>query len=667
MDSLRRPPAPSSFALALALAAVLLFGATVAAPGAHAANTAEFYGVNTQSLTKDTTIDPRNWGAYFGQLQAGQMSVSRVQVSWQTAEPSAPVNGVHTYNWDNGGTGSRDSIDYTMYALASKGVRAAPLIATVPSWVNRNAYRMTSANYPDFAAFIAAFATRYGPGGAFWAEHPELTPLPTKDYEIWTEANSTNFWTGKSDPGEYALAMKTIWPVLHQAQGDAVLLASLGWQNVSSFLDSFWSVGGGAAIDGIGFHPYAPHAPAVIGLVTSLRGKLSALGRGGLPVMITESGQPVVYSGSGAVSAGEGNVTDAARAASMSYAADALARANCNVQQFLSYTITGSETNKEPISEGYMGIFHHSDGSPNITGAAMQRASRRWVAQFSGGSPATDSLALCGGTTPDAKLLPLGLKLTKAGDTCVYGVTTYDGNPVEGANLEFHGTGRGTYSRPTDAHGFSEVCLTNGPAVSTFDVITTIPNSGRSALYRCGLPVNASASNCVPVVAAPAAPGSPAPNADTPVAPGTPGATAVCECSSTLTSESLADSPNFTGGSTTGSTSATTVGCWKASVSATKPAKGKRGVSKIKGKGTLSCLSQKAGLKIRFVVAIRKKHSLKDVKVRTVTLKNLRTVGFTINYKVAKGDQLVLLHAVAKKPKDVAPRIRTATVLKAPK
>ncbi|MFT4035856.1 MAG: hypothetical protein QM679_09825 [Patulibacter sp.] len=644
-------------ALVLRLLVVAAAGAGVAAGGAHAASSAEYLGVNTQPLVKDATIAPTEWGRYFDQLQSGNLNVDRVQISWMTVEPVAPVNGVHTYRWNVGGAGSRDSVDYLMTQMAQRGLRAAPLFATVPSWSSSNSYRMTAASYPDFAAFIAAFAQRYGPGGAFWSEHPELAALPVYDYEIWTEANSTNFWTGSPNPAEYAAAMKVISPALHAAQPAAKLLASIGWQDVVGYVNAFWAAGGGSAIDGIGYHPYAPHGPAIIGLVTRLRTTLTALGVPSMPIYVTESGQPVVMSGTGASSAGSGLVTDAARAATHEFAADVLARSNCGSEQYLIYAITGSETNREPISEGYMGIFRHADGAPYLTGAAAQRAATRWHNLISSGQRpgvigACDSL-----TTNDQDLLPLGLVLTKTGDTCVNGVVTYDGNPLEGATLEFRATGR-AYGQSTNAFGRNQVCLTSGVTVTSFQVFAQVANMARSSVYECDLPI----TSCEIVSAAPDAPGTPDVSSyETP-------------SGSTLLEETVAGS----------SAAATANGCtWTVAGKGTNTRVRGRKYVKVRAKLTCANPGTYAGRKYRFRIAVRRKVTVKttsttkngtkktttktktrDHYLRTVKLRAQRTVTFKVRLNPRTGDRLLLLHRASTSKSDTLPKVQQLFTLK---
>ena len=48
-----------------------------------------------------------------------------------------------------------------------------------------------AADATAMAAFVTSFAQRYGPGGSFWAQHPELPYLPVESYEIGNEPDIT--------------------------------------------------------------------------------------------------------------------------------------------------------------------------------------------------------------------------------------------------------------------------------------------------------------------------------------------------------------------------------------------------------------------------------------------------------------------------------------------
>ena len=54
--------------------------------------------------------------------------------------------------------------------------------------------RLAPARPGDFAAFLTALVTRYGPNGSFWAEHPEVVTQPIRAWQIWNEPNLTRYW-----------------------------------------------------------------------------------------------------------------------------------------------------------------------------------------------------------------------------------------------------------------------------------------------------------------------------------------------------------------------------------------------------------------------------------------------------------------------------------------
>ena len=441
--------------LAIGLALALAF-AGAQATGAAAASGPDYYGVNIQPMVKLQVVPPSTWDAFTGAFAGDGMRIARADIPWSWVEPSAPVGGVHTYDWSR--------IDPIVDLLNRHGVQFSAVISTAPSWAGagvRGGANVVPEHYPDLAAFSGAVAARYG--GSI------------DDYEIWTEANSTNFWTHSPNVTEYANALKLIYPAIHANDGGARVLASIGWQGFGSYTAQLLTAAGGS-FDAIGFHPYAPHAPAIIGLVTSMRNVLNVNGGGSKPIFVTELGQPAVASG-GASSAGSGWVSDAARAATQSLAGDALAHSDCNVQDYLLYANVASETNQEGSGEGFMGIYHKADATPNVTGAAIRDAEARWRA-----APSID-LNLCNpAPTPQASMLPLVLALTRDGATCVNGTVTYYGNPVEGAQLSVVTPGGTPVNAPTDAFGHARACA---PSAASFVAAAGVFKIATSPTVNC--------------------------------------------------------------------------------------------------------------------------------------------------------------------------------------
>lgn len=640
----------------LVSAFALLLSGWSAGP-ALATPSAEYYGVNLQPLIKDAQIHESRWPSFLQPLADGQMRVHRTDVVWRHVEPLPPTAGIRRYVWDYGGPGARTSTDFQIASMVRHGLRPQPTFTQAPSWALRQSERW----YEDYAAFLVAFTQRYGPGGAFWAEHPELPQLPPQDFELWNEANSPNFWTGKSDAAAYARMLRVVYPAVKGAAPWARLHLSIGWPEAADYVSELFRHGAGSDFDGVAFHPYAPTAPSILRLVTAMRATLSSLGRGDAPILVNETGQPAVYSGAGATHAYAGKVGDTTRAATQTLTGDALARSDCRVEQFSVYAVTGSETGREIIDEGYMGVLRYADGSPNVTGEALQRASRRWVAAVGSGAPLpAGPLRLCsGGATADAALLPLELSVKSSGDSCVRGLVRYDGNPLEESTLRLQTVDGRSHETSPDASGHSEVCIPNGPAVPSVDVFAYVPKAARSETLRCDVPIR-SCRSISPV--------------------GQPTSPPVCTVK----------------------------------LSALRPVKARRGgVASTQVRATLNCDAYRTYKQVRKRVLVKtrvvggktvklprkrwkwrtlkvqqtiqpsfvagykvnppkswkgekRQRALREVRLRKITLRHGKRVTFTVRRAIRAGDQVLLTHKVNPKL-DGLPRVKVSVALKAPK
>lgn len=478
------------FTLAAVFAALLLgllpggAGATPPRP--------DYYGANIQDLIKETFVSPSNWGTFIATMGADDLKTARMDALWTWAEPNPPVDGKHTYVWNNP-SDEPNSLDHLVGLLAQSGVRMIAVLDSPPTWAAGSGTSLAPAYYGDFEAFSAAFAARYGVGGTFWQQNPQLPYLPVEQFEVWTEANSGNFWT-TVDPETYLQVLEPLSSAVHAVDPSAQILASIGWQNFQQYVTELYQDGAKGWINGIGFHPYAPDAPGVTLLTEQLRAIMTNFGDNS-PIFVTEIGQPDATSGPGAQFAYDGPVSDAARAATLSLAGDALAHSDCNVQSFDLYGLVASGTGLETYGQGYMSLFNYSSDTPNLTGAAIIAASQRWQA-----APA-QGLVLCGtGATPTKSLLPLGIQLTHTSPTCVSANVTYYGNPIESAELVLTTADGRVDPAGTDAFGNTQMCLQNGPLITTFNVYAelssplttaalTSPNIAISPTYACAVSV----------------------------------------------------------------------------------------------------------------------------------------------------------------------------------
>src|SRR5690242_2230732 len=147
------------------------------------------------------------------------------------------------------------------------------------------------------AAFVSSFAQRYGRGGTFWSQHPELPYLPVESYEIGNEPDITPTAPADetslhyADPASYALVYQTARAALHQVDPGAQAV-------VGGMLDS-GAIGLGDAerylsaigpMDAVGYHPYLYDSTRMEQDTVALRQWLDANGHRGVPLDINEFG-----------------------------------------------------------------------------------------------------------------------------------------------------------------------------------------------------------------------------------------------------------------------------------------------------------------------------------------------------------------------------------------
>lgn len=509
-------PRSAGFWRLLAATCGALVAAALAGPAspASAATGPEFFGTNFSTLS---AIPADKQPVTLEALRAGRMTVNRIDVRWDQVESQGNRNEnpkrANPYSWG--------ALDGLIGAMAAKGLRASPSFRFEPGWARNSAGGLPPESYDDYGKMIAAFATRYGPGGTFWVGKP-YAAQPVQTYELWNEANLDEYAWGKdADAAAYGEAAKVVRPIIKAALPSAQILGSISWKDSPEeadgagmepyFISKLAASGGLAALDGMGFHPYAPDAQSTLDLVVRLRNQLVAAGRPEMPIYADEAGQEAITfdpttgktspsDRQPALRAHDQFPTDAARGANLAYSGEALAASDCGVAQFLPYGVSGpfSDTYDAgkgalPRTEAWMGLFFKSSGQPTLSAQALQRASQRWAARFdAGGSGAPTPLALCGaGTTPPSAQLQIDATFTATQPGCVAVSTSYDGNPLESAILRFvdPATGAEVAQARTDARGSASQCVPYELAGKAFRVYANIGQTGTTGVVECDVPV----------------------------------------------------------------------------------------------------------------------------------------------------------------------------------
>jgi hypothetical protein len=182
--------------------------------------------------------------------------------------------------------------DAVFLEAARRGLRVLPLVqisSTPPS--NPDAY----------ADMVAAFARRYGPGGDFWAAHPELDGgLAATHIEIYNEPYGD--WYGPVDPAAYARALKAAVTRARAANPQAKFLIAADWTpggQRHTWIDDLYAAVPelNGYFDAVAMHPYSGNRapdrsddPWGFRRIAQARAAFQRHGAGDKPFWITEIG-----------------------------------------------------------------------------------------------------------------------------------------------------------------------------------------------------------------------------------------------------------------------------------------------------------------------------------------------------------------------------------------
>jgi hypothetical protein len=405
------------------MAALVALVSGLAVP-ALAAVAGDFYGVAADRVLNDGR--PAGWDGQLGSIAHTGIRIVRSDAFWANAEPSPPLLGVmHQYNW----TG----LDQRAAALAEARLEWLPVLDYGTPWAESPRTpdnHSPPAKAGDFAAYAEAFARRYGVGGTFWHDHPNLPQVPVTTYEIWNEPNRAEFWAPQPDPARYAELYSAARVAIRRADPSAtVLTGGLANSDSLGFVRDMYAAGVGH-VDGIGFHPYARDVPGVLISIARMRSTLAAVGAGAVPIYVTEVGWPTHGAAEGA-----GGLPESTRAGDLALLADTLPRSDCGVNGLVVYTWVTPEDDPGDAAD-WFGIADKHGGA-TVSSRAYGDAIQRNVSR-----PPGSTLPICGGQ-PAAEPVWLRLSLQHVPAprrrACYRARVTYQGLPVNRAAVSYQG------------------------------------------------------------------------------------------------------------------------------------------------------------------------------------------------------------------------------------
>jgi hypothetical protein len=270
---------------ALAIATI----AAVVTPSAASAKPDPFYGVSSQTPLTSHEV---------AKMKKAGIGTLRAILLWSGANPSRHGD----YAWFG--------FDTTVADAARDGIEVLPFIYGTPRWVARGLDHRHCGACDGYAprhraaidawkAFAGAAVERYGPGGAFWSEHPQLPRMPIRAWQIWNEQNSKSFYAPKPTVKGYAKLLGAAASAIraHDRKADVVLggMAELAGSSKAipghEYLHDLYDRRGAKRdFDGVAVHPYGATASSVEAQAELFARESRDAHDGGAGLWVTETG-----------------------------------------------------------------------------------------------------------------------------------------------------------------------------------------------------------------------------------------------------------------------------------------------------------------------------------------------------------------------------------------
>jgi hypothetical protein len=356
----------------------------------------EFFGANGADLRHYVLPEDQ------GTLDSLATSMSEQGVDWaritfaQHVDNAAPGS----FNWY--------SPDKMVAALARQGVRAEGMLIGTAVWTSKSDevedcdWRARPYNLDAWGDWTAAAVARFGTGGAFWNEHPELPELPIQRWEVGNEPNSKMFFCPKADPEQYAgIYSASLDAIKGVDPGAEVMVGGLaprfGWTtavdlDVPSFLERMTAADPTLVdrIDSVGIHPYGATPDETLYLLSQFRQAMTDAGLADTPMIANELGW-YTQGEEGPLKA-----TEAERAEMLDTVTSELWRTDCGVEGMAPYSWVTLQQDPA-LGSQWWGLTDVQTGEPLPSGLAYGEQIR--VARGLDGPPPQSTITACDGPT----------------------------------------------------------------------------------------------------------------------------------------------------------------------------------------------------------------------------------------------------------------------------
>ena len=273
----RRTAAASALLATLAIIAV-------GAPGAGAAVPSDFYGV-----VPNTGLSSADFSR-MGQAHVGSL---RFTIAWPEVQtsPNGPIN--------------FGSTDVLVFLAAQQHIHLIATLTNTPTFetggcttqdCQRHIHIGSASEKKAWQSFVKAVAQRYGKGGTFWQQFPQLPNNPISDYQIWNEVSNPD---QKNSTNTYAKLLKLTDSTLHRAdpRGKIVLSGMFATPPKKNggipawvYLKQLYKHGAKSHFEEAALHPYPVKPKDVTHPIKKMRAAMKKAHDASTPLLISELG-----------------------------------------------------------------------------------------------------------------------------------------------------------------------------------------------------------------------------------------------------------------------------------------------------------------------------------------------------------------------------------------
>jgi uncharacterized delta-60 repeat protein len=255
-----------------------------AAAVARAATPAGFFGMHADQAFAQRGEERAETLAA---VRATGARVVRQQLAWSRVERERGV-----YDWSE--------FDDYVEAVARTGLDLVPILIEPPQFRSRAPGRPDRGVYPPrrwraFGAFAALAVERYGTGGSFWAEHPDVPLRPVRSWHVWNEPSLAYFWRPKPNARRFGSMLRVVAGAIRAADPRAQVVAPALPESrygipLIRYLSRMSATAGRSGYDVVAVNPYARTVGEMMRLLRRTRHWLDRHRRRRTPILVAEFG-----------------------------------------------------------------------------------------------------------------------------------------------------------------------------------------------------------------------------------------------------------------------------------------------------------------------------------------------------------------------------------------